>query len=308
MSPATKLLRLFGLTALGTLPFAATNLSAASTHGKLHLHPLRSAASLTHHQLGRAESGRVESAPRWSPSRPGGSSAATASGSSNTKSASSSTGNGGNVAANGKTQTNAQGPGSTGSASTPNAANHWRQNNVYGPLRTVGYGLSGLGWLGAGWGLPNLGLPGPGGAYPVIPEPYPVLPLPVLPVDPKLPATGTPPAGPASTPPALPPPGAKTAQEGTGPETPVYAPVVARDPDPSGAAASAKLKANDVILSLGGLRTEKPDDLYQAAKKFAGQKVEALILDGTTGEERTIAITPAADGSLGAEFQQVRVK
>ena len=50
------------------------------------------------------------------------------------------------------------------------------------------------------------------------------------------------------------------------------------------AAAVPKLKANDVILSLGGLRIEKPEDLAVAGKKYAGQQVVAKCLDGDTGE------------------------
>jgi hypothetical protein len=75
-----------------------------------------------------------------------------------------------------------------------------------------------------------------------------------------------------------------------------------------GAAATAKLKQNDVVMSLGGMRTESPDDLAVASKKFAGQKVTAVILDGETGEEQQVSITPSPEGTLGIYAIQVRVK
>ena len=83
--------------------------------------------------------------------------------------------------------------------------------------------------------------------------------------------------------------------------------VLLKNPLPNSAAAVSKLKANDVILSLGGLRIEKPEDLAVAGKKYAGQQVVAKCLDGDTGEARTVAVTPDADGGFGGEFQQVRI-
>jgi hypothetical protein len=77
---------------------------------------------------------------------------------------------------------------------------------------------------------------------------------------------------------------------------------------PEGAAAVARLKTNDVIMSFGGLRTESPEDLDAATSKFAGQKVIAVVLDGSTGEEKPVFVTPAADGTIGATVQQVKVK
>ncbi len=77
---------------------------------------------------------------------------------------------------------------------------------------------------------------------------------------------------------------------------------------PDGAAAAAKLKTNDVIMSVGGVRTQTPEDLDAATAKFAGQKVIAVILDGATGEEKPVFVTPAVDGSFGATVQQVQVK
>ena len=43
-----------------------------------------------------------------------------------------------------------------------------------------------------------------------------------------------------------------------------------------------------------------------AAKQFAGQ-ITAVILDGDTGEKKSIAITPSADGKLGVFVRQVQI-
>jgi hypothetical protein len=77
---------------------------------------------------------------------------------------------------------------------------------------------------------------------------------------------------------------------------------------PEGAAAAANLKTNDVIITFGGFRTASPDELDAATGRFAGQRAVAVFLDGETGEEKSVFMTPAADGSIGASVQQVRVK
>jgi hypothetical protein len=80
------------------------------------------------------------------------------------------------------------------------------------------------------------------------------------------------------------------------------------DPFADSPASAAGMKANDVIMSLGGLRTEKREDMVAAARKFAGQEVSAIILDGATGDKKAVIITPTAEGKLGVIVQQVRVK
>jgi membrane-associated protease RseP (regulator of RpoE activity) len=127
--------------------------------------------------------------------------------------------------------------------------------------------------------------------YPVAPAPvYPVTPAPVepvapAPIDPVAPATPAEPAAPPA-PPAE------------------YGLVVVGGPE--GAAAAAGLRANDLILSVGGARTRSTADLRAAVTRAGAEVVVLVYLDGTTGEERQARVS-FPTGRFGADVEPVQL-
>lgn len=130
--------------------------------------------------------------------------------------------------------------------------------------------------------------------YPAAVYPQPVYPVPVV-VEP------APVVVPVQPAPVATPAQAEQVQPAQGPPPADATPygLVVGD-TPTGPAAAAGLKANDLIVSVAGVRVQSPADLQAVLDQNDGRAVAVKYLDGETGAERQTQLT-SRDGQFGAK-------
>jgi hypothetical protein len=170
-------------------------------------------------------------------------------------------------------------------------------------------------------------MPGPapgsgGGSF----DPPPAPPTPPTPAEPTPIVVQTPPVVVYTAPPVVTPDPAVGSNPGTPTPTPPPAePVAAASPAaadpppadtgtvglvlieaPTGPAAASGLKQNDLILTVGGVKTGSVEELRAAVRTSAGRPVEVVYLDGVTGAERRVAVSPQ-NGLIGVTVDPARL-